>query len=31
VVRTTEQLRVGQSIVTRFAAGEAVSKVESIR
>ena len=25
-----EQLRVGQSIVTRFAAGEAVSKVESI-
>jgi exodeoxyribonuclease VII large subunit len=31
VVRTTRQLRVGQSIVTRFAAGEAVSKIESIR
>jgi exodeoxyribonuclease VII large subunit len=30
VVRTARQLRVGQSIVTRFAAGEAVSKVESI-
>jgi exodeoxyribonuclease VII large subunit len=31
VVRTARQLRVGQSIVTRFAAGEAVSKVESVR
>lgn len=29
-VRSAEQLRVGQSIVTRFANGEATSKVESI-
>jgi exodeoxyribonuclease VII large subunit len=29
-VRAADQLRVGQSIVTRFASGEAVSKVESI-
>jgi len=29
-VRSAEQLRVGQSIVTRFAIGEATSKVESI-
>jgi exodeoxyribonuclease VII large subunit len=31
VVREARQLRVGQLIVTRFAAGEATSKVESIR
>jgi exodeoxyribonuclease VII large subunit len=31
VIRTAGQLRIGQPIVTRFAAGEAVSKVESIR
>jgi exodeoxyribonuclease VII large subunit len=30
VIRSTGQLRTGQSIVTRFATGEAVSKVESI-
>jgi exodeoxyribonuclease VII large subunit len=30
VVRSAEELRVGQSIVTRFGVGEAVSKVESI-
>jgi exodeoxyribonuclease VII large subunit len=30
VIRSTKQLRTGQSIVTRFAAGEAVSTVESI-
>jgi exodeoxyribonuclease VII large subunit len=30
VVRSSSQLRVGQSIVTRFAAGAAVSSVESI-
>jgi exodeoxyribonuclease VII large subunit len=30
VIRSTEQLRTGQSIVTRFATGEAISKVESI-
>jgi exodeoxyribonuclease VII large subunit len=30
VLRTAKQLRVGQSIITRFAAGEAISKVESI-
>jgi exodeoxyribonuclease VII large subunit len=29
-IRSTKQLRKGQSIVTRFAAGEAVSKVESM-
>jgi exodeoxyribonuclease VII large subunit len=29
-IRTTAQLRVGQSIITRFAKGEATSKVESI-
>ncbi len=29
-VRSASKLRVGQSIVTRFAAGEAISKVESI-
>jgi exodeoxyribonuclease VII large subunit len=29
VIRSTKQLRTGQSIVTRFASGEAVSKVES--
>jgi exodeoxyribonuclease VII large subunit len=31
VIRTARQLRVGQTIVTRFAAGEAVSNVEKIR
>jgi exodeoxyribonuclease VII large subunit len=31
VVRNARQLRVGQSIMTRFATGEAVSKVESVR
>jgi exodeoxyribonuclease VII large subunit len=31
VVRTARQLQVGQTIVTRFAAGEALSKVESVR
>jgi exodeoxyribonuclease VII large subunit len=30
VIRSTKQLRTGQSIVTRFSAGEAVSTVESI-
>jgi exodeoxyribonuclease VII large subunit len=30
VIRSTKQLRTGQSIVTRFASGEAVSKVESL-
>jgi exodeoxyribonuclease VII large subunit len=30
VVRKAAQLRIGQSIVTRFAVGEAVSKVESV-
>jgi len=30
VIRTASQLRVGQSIVTRFAVGEATSKVEAI-
>jgi exodeoxyribonuclease VII large subunit len=30
VVRTPRQLRVGQSILTRFGTGEAISKVESI-
>jgi exodeoxyribonuclease VII large subunit len=30
VVRTTTKLRVGQSIITRFVNGEAVSRVESI-
>ena len=30
VIRAAQQLRVGQSIVTRFAAGNAVSRVESI-
>jgi exodeoxyribonuclease VII large subunit len=30
VVRATRQLRVGQSIVTRFAAGQATSRVESV-
>jgi exodeoxyribonuclease VII large subunit len=29
-VRSTKQLRIGQSIVTRFANGEATSKIESI-
>jgi exodeoxyribonuclease VII large subunit len=31
VLRRAEKLRVGQSIVTRFAAGAATSKVESIK
>jgi exodeoxyribonuclease VII large subunit len=30
VIKSAEQLRVGQSIVTRFAAGAAISKVESV-
>jgi exodeoxyribonuclease VII large subunit len=29
-IRAAAQLRVGQTIVTRFASGEAVSKVEAI-
>ena len=29
-VRSATQLRIGQSIITRFAASEAISKVESI-
>jgi exodeoxyribonuclease VII large subunit len=31
VIRSTARLRAGQSIVTRFASGEAVSTVESIK
>jgi exodeoxyribonuclease VII large subunit len=31
VIRRSADLRVGQSIVTRFASGEAVSKVESVK
>jgi exodeoxyribonuclease VII large subunit len=30
VIKSAEQLRIGQSIVTRFAAGAAVSRVESV-